>query len=461
MATHTLSVTVGTHPNEPDTEISLSEDALSSGCYLGGNHPERQTALLHDWCVQWAERGHGFCYVHPRGPAPRELLARLPEHRLDDVVWIDFRRSRQPDSLDVPPVRRVGVDPFAGAAPDIDADELLTDPVAGRCADWLAACKAGRDVDWNAARALATLLPLAIRHDGLTGRELREALWAAHSDSERVDTLTEQLAPGARFHLEHAVELDADVLRTLTFCLGDPLDSFPSNPLNGASTYPIEDTVPTEDIILVTGSLPKPSAYGRNSIDTIGTYLLILTVVRRLWEGAQQRPSDWTNQMPLVLDRVTDCSPGDDRLLPELIRGAADAALVPILSGPETGELPRRLRMPVTGAVDARVQFIDPTAPGTTPLPDGDSDAMEQAIDREQAHAIDSAPRCWVSTGNAGRLSGKPHAEGTTRPAHPGDPPRTRHGAAAIGTAITESVTRHGKIPDWATEDLLQEGREE
>lgn len=462
MATHTLSVTIGSHPNEPDTKVSISEEALSSGCYLAGDHPERQTALLHDWCVQWAERGHGFCYVHPRGPAPRELLAGLPERRLEDVVWIDYRRSRQPDNLDVPPVRRVGVDPFAGAAPGINASELATDPVAGRCADWVAACKDGRDdIDWNVARALTTVLPVALRPDGPTGRELTDVLCKAPGNSAPVDALAEYLPPGDRTYLEHAIEVDADVLRTLSLCLTEPRDPFPSNPMIGDATYSIEDAISNDDIILVTGTLPTPDPHITAATDFIGTYLLIQSVVRRLWEGAQQRAANSTPQLPLVLDRVADCSPTADRLLPEVITGGADTPLVPILSGPETEGLPSRLKQPVMGAIDARVQFTDPTAPGPTPLPGGDFDAVEQAIAREQAHAVDSGPVCWVSTGNSGHLSANPRAEITTQPARPGDPPRTRHDADAIGATITESVTRHGAIPDWLTEDLLQEIWEE
>lgn len=442
MATDSLSVSVGTHPDDPETEISLSAAALSSGCYLAGEPTDRQTTLLHDWCVQWAERGAGFCYVHPRGPAPRELLARLPKHRLEDVVWIDFKRSRQPERLDIPPARRVGIDPFADVDPDIGGDELFTDPAAGRCADWVAACKEGRDdVDWNVSRVLASVVPVAIRQDDSAGRGVRNALWEARADAGESDPVAEELGPGARFHLQQGTELDADVLWTITGCLGDPLDPFPSNPLNGVSTYRVEDAVPSDDIILVTGAVPESSGARRNSFETIGSYLLILTLVRRLWEGAQQRGPDCTSQLPLVLDGVTDCSPAADRLLPEVITRAADTPLVPILSGPEPGELPARLRSPITETIDARVQFTDPAAPGASSLPKSDTAAMEQAIDCEQAHAIKPGSLCWVSTGNAGHLSGNPRTDVTTQRARPNAPPWTRHGADAIGTAITESVT--------------------
>lgn len=161
------------------------------------------------------------------------------------------------------------------------------------------------------------------------------------------------------------------------------------------------------------------------------------------------------------VDRVTNCSPTADSLLPEIIRIAAHNPLVPVLSGPEIRELPRRLKEPVTGAIDARVQFRDPSVRGETAFPKGDLDTIEQTIAQEQAHAVDSGQVCWVSTGNAGNLSGNLRAESTTRPARPGDPPRTRHDAEAIGTAISESVTRYGEIPGWLTDELLQEVREE
>jgi hypothetical protein len=219
--------------------------------------------------------------------------------------------------------------------------------------------------------------------------------------------------------------------------------------LKSDATYPIEDAISNADIILVTGTLPTPDPYTTASIDIIGTYLLIQAVVRRLWEGAQQGPGDSTAQLPLVLDRVTDCSPTADSMLPEVIGGAAHTPLVPILSGPETEQLPRRLKQPVTGTIDARVQFTDPTAPRTTPLPTGDLDAVEQAIEREQAHPVDSGPVCWVSTGNAGRLSGTPRADATTRWARPGDPPRCRR---AWGGHHRE---RH---PEWGDSRLARGG---
>ncbi|WP_330633797.1 type IV secretory system conjugative DNA transfer family protein [Halocatena halophila] len=57
--------------------------------------------------LQLAYAGWGFIYFDPKAEDSRELLKRLPEHRLEDVVWIEpgdatFERSVQINFLDVP-----------------------------------------------------------------------------------------------------------------------------------------------------------------------------------------------------------------------------------------------------------------------------------------------------------------------------------------------------------------------
>jgi len=77
---------VGRDPDALDGRVTLPAAEIEAGCYVEGDVPQKQTALMHNWCVQWAEAGHGFCYVHARSPAVRDLLSRLPAHRLEDVV---------------------------------------------------------------------------------------------------------------------------------------------------------------------------------------------------------------------------------------------------------------------------------------------------------------------------------------------------------------------------------------
>ncbi|WP_231189046.1 type IV secretory system conjugative DNA transfer family protein [Haladaptatus sp. DYF46] len=66
-----------------------------------------KTTLLLNQMVQLAYAGHGFVYFDPKAEDSRELLRMLPEHRLDDVVWIEpgsdeFEKTVAINFLDVP-----------------------------------------------------------------------------------------------------------------------------------------------------------------------------------------------------------------------------------------------------------------------------------------------------------------------------------------------------------------------
>ncbi|RBI59380.1 type IV secretion system protein VirD4 [halophilic archaeon] len=66
-----------------------------------------KTTQLLNQMVQLAYGGHGFVYFDPKAEDSRELLRMLPEHRLDDVVWIEpgsdeFEKTVAINFLDVP-----------------------------------------------------------------------------------------------------------------------------------------------------------------------------------------------------------------------------------------------------------------------------------------------------------------------------------------------------------------------
>lgn len=459
---HTVDLTIPVGP-DPDTgePIELSHDAFEAGCYVAGPAAQPRTGLLHDWCVAWAERGHGFWYVHPRGPAPRELLARLPADRLDDVVWIDYARSALAARLDVPPVRRVGVDPFADSAATIDPDALVTPPAVGRSGGWVAAAgEAEQYFDWNVARVLDTVVPLMIGRDGPARTDVTARCSAAVHDDDPTPLveLVDEAAAARQLRQAHAH--DDQVFRKVSQCLSWPTDPFASNPLLGEATYAVEDALSRRDIVLVTGALPAPDAAQRSPRDVLGTHVLVQTLVRRLWEAAQTAGAA-AQPTPLLLDGLPALSPDRGTLIPELLEHAPATPLAPVLAAPELGELDDRLRLPLTRFVDTRVQYLDPTTPGTDPLPTGDNETMARAIEREQSSPIDAGVRCLVSTGNAGLLTGDPRTATPTRTARPPDPPRTRHDAATVADAITASVDRHGTIPAWVTDEMLREVREE
>jgi len=442
---------VGQHPDDLDTPVTLPLEALDAGCYLSSEDRHRRTALLQDWCVQWADAGLGFCYVHPRGPAPRSLLGRLPEDRLDDVVWLDFRRSRLPDQFEVPANRRVGLDPFDGPEDTIDPSGLVADPITARTTDFVAACTEHDDtVDWNVTRILTTVLPWLYEEAGPDHRGLSAALSSIHLD-ESVEPLLELHPNGgdrtARSHLEQALTIDPSAFVAASQCLGWPLDPFPSNPLIGETTDPLYRALTEARILLVTGALPPadapPSQY---EADRLGTHLLTLDVVQRLWEAAQTYPS--TATFPLVLVGLAELVPEPGIRFREVLEHGTDTPLAPVASGPPREKLPEQVGRTVSEHVDTRIVQATSGSSGLRgTIQGGDLTAAERYLEREQAGDIGEGPLRWVRMETAGLLATDPRSTTQSRPAVPREPPTTRRDAAAVADAITRSVDQYGADP--------------
>jgi len=64
-------------------------DSLFRHIWITGTTGYGKTTELLNMMVQWAYAGHGFTYFDPKGRDSRELLRKLPENRLEDVVWIE------------------------------------------------------------------------------------------------------------------------------------------------------------------------------------------------------------------------------------------------------------------------------------------------------------------------------------------------------------------------------------
>lgn len=452
-----LEITVGPEPDNSDVEVGISHEGVESGCYVECAESQRRTALVHDWCIQWAERGLGFCYVHPRGPASQELIARLPADRLDDVVWIDYQRIPLTDYLDVPPVARVAVDPFELSAADIDTDALETDPAIGRCANWLAAASAStKYFDWNVARVIETLLPPLIDEEGSDYWDLGMELSVASTETDPSRLFEFVDSPAAEQRLEQAYADDSKVFLKAAQCLQSPLEAYVFNPLIGAQTYDIGGVITNSDIVLITGHLSEPTPEWFHSPELIGSHLLIQTLVRQLWERAQTASADAT---PLVLDGITTLSPPHDFLIPKLTRDAHQTPLVPILTGPYIGELPERLKTPIERHAGTHVRYTDRIGADLPEPPKGDIDAMRRFNEGKQILPSEADYCCSISTEKRDHVI--VHPSMLTRAARPSVPPRFRHDAPTVANTITDSITRHGRVNPHLSEETIHNAREQ
>lgn len=103
---------------ERDELITLPAASLSSSAYvLGGTGTGKTSGILVPLALQAIERGEGVILLDPHGTAIDDVLARLPDKRLPDVVYIQPGRMTHP----------IGINPLTrtGSSRDADVNRLM------------------------------------------------------------------------------------------------------------------------------------------------------------------------------------------------------------------------------------------------------------------------------------------------------------------------------------------------
>lgn len=466
--------TVGRHPDDQSRTVAFPEGALNGGCYLEGSGSPQQTALLHSWCVEWAEAGYSFCYIHPGGPEPRDLIARLPEDRLDDVVWIDLIRDL-PDEFDVPTEKRVTLDPFdvprryttAWRSPDEITEFNANDT---RLNTFLAAYREHYHCDWSVARTLAVALQ-AILADECDAKDLRFAL-SDVAGMESIDPLTDLSAfvrgDSGTSQIEAACNRSPIDLYRAANLLGTMWEPFTGNPFVGEASYRSGEAMLNDHIVIVSASLPRAEAQrGDPQIPLVGTHLLAATVCSQFLESAHYRPDPFPT-VPLVLDGVEDLAAGPGDLIREVVRHSRGTPLAPVLSGPPSTDLDDPLPLAISDYVDTEVVLaeVHPTGRsnrgGDRPaaesdrgssipksLMSGSMDALERYFEAELSGVVAEGALCWLKTDTPGVLVGLDDLDAPTQPAIPSTAPPPERDPAAVGDVIRHSVETFGVETPW------------
>lgn len=76
--------------------------------YVIGKTGTGKTTLLERLAQQDIQHGHGVCVIDPHGDMAERLVACVPEHRKDDLIYFDAAVMNQPYGYN--PLRRVRVD---------------------------------------------------------------------------------------------------------------------------------------------------------------------------------------------------------------------------------------------------------------------------------------------------------------------------------------------------------------
>lgn len=278
----------GTAPGDPfwygwgkqrGTEAGVFEDTLATHQFVGGATGEGKTTLLKHFCRQVADRGCGALFYDPKGRDAEDVVALLPDHREDDLVFIELGgdRDRQVgfNFLEVPVPDAGPADPAYQQA----LESLVDDAVA------MIAQSSTQDSTWGArmdrvARNLirgmgkvgydCTLLDLFF---ALSSEERREA-YARMLSEERVEWIVEY----AEEHLAHMADDDLEPLvgRLQQWVENDLLREIVSFP---ESTVSIEDIVRDGKIVVVRDA---------STSDTAGP-LVATALLRRVWVAVREQ----------------------------------------------------------------------------------------------------------------------------------------------------------------------------
>jgi len=81
--------------------VHISQANRRQGLYMIGVNGTGKSTLLAHLIVQDIEQGLGVCLLDPHGDLTAQVLARVPENRVQDVVLLDLMDSRYPFGLNL------------------------------------------------------------------------------------------------------------------------------------------------------------------------------------------------------------------------------------------------------------------------------------------------------------------------------------------------------------------------
>ena len=95
-----LYLGVNRHRNHEVPIFMSSEDRLRH-FYCIGQTGTGKTTLLRDMIIQDIENGEGCCFIDPHGSDVQDILARVPKHRYEDVVYFDPSYTERPMGMNM------------------------------------------------------------------------------------------------------------------------------------------------------------------------------------------------------------------------------------------------------------------------------------------------------------------------------------------------------------------------
>src|SRR5881398_446242 len=83
-----MAVFIGTKGN-PNTTVSIHEKDRGKHCARFSKSGVGKTTRIHNMAVADIEAGNGLTVVDPHGSLIEDLLAAIPRHRTNDVIYLN------------------------------------------------------------------------------------------------------------------------------------------------------------------------------------------------------------------------------------------------------------------------------------------------------------------------------------------------------------------------------------
>ena len=91
---------VNRHRNH-EVPVFMSSDDRLRHFYVIGQTGTGKTTLLRNMIIQDIENGEGVCFIDPHGSDVQDILARVPKHRYEDVIYFDPSNIERPMGMNM------------------------------------------------------------------------------------------------------------------------------------------------------------------------------------------------------------------------------------------------------------------------------------------------------------------------------------------------------------------------
>ncbi|OYR62530.1 TraM recognition domain-containing protein [Halorubrum ezzemoulense] len=330
-------------------DASIDKDHLFRHRAVFGVTGYGKSTLLTNDARQLIESGAGLCFIDPKGDDARRLMKIMPEHRLDDVVWIE------------PGATGDYLSGFNFISLNMDPDDDAYNAALASLVEDLKKMLAANDDYWGprmdrVAQSIITGMNLynSETPDDAPEMNFVDMYYVLKSEASRHEFTARLKEAGMRFitpHMETVAEMPEDDLEPL---LGRFLPWI-QNPVarrmigfrSGGVSIP--DAIDNDKIIIVRmGSEPRELKQ-----------MLGMAVIRRVWSHIRGRATESEHQRSpfyLFADEFDNLALADDTI-PSMISESRSYRLAMTLANQYPAQLPSNVIDAITTNCDTIMSF--------------------------------------------------------------------------------------------------------